>query len=366
MNIYKKFLIALVIIIFSYILWRLIVKRNYIMNNIGKESFFPFSSVDGPRSELNGLNDPTISINMSSISTKYQNLPLIECCIKSSYNSAFTGKYINNEMLLYLLSRGCRYFDFEVYYIKNENNDLYTPQVAYSTDGKFITIESSNTILLDNVFTALISNAFSSQKSPNNNDPLFINLRIKSNNNDVYDAVAKSIDYSLKSILYRNLVTKNTLIKVLMGYVVLSIDKTINYNYKNYTNCKKESKDCYDLSSYTNIESGSENMNLNRYSNILSQNTINLQILNDNLKTNISQETKTINLVLPDYMPENAPNPDIKQFIMGYGCQIVPFKFYQLDSGLRNYEVLFNDNKAGIIPLSNAIKYYKKLEEQNT
>jgi hypothetical protein len=370
MNIYRKLLIALVIIIFSYIIWRLISRRNQILNNlfINREPFNPFSNVDSATSELNSLKDETISINTKSISTMYQNLPLIEFCIKGSYNSALTGKYINTDMIIYLLSRGCRFFDFEVYYIEDPTSKLYTPQVAYSTDGKFITLDSYNSILLDNILSVLAANAFSSFKSPNSNDPLFINLRIKSNNTDVYRAVASSLHYAISDKLYPGQVKENTPIKKLMGYVVLSIDKTIDYNYKNFTSCAKikntDLSGCYDLTKFTNIESGSSNMSLNRYKNILNQQNISLQIENDNLKTNISKISNNVRLVLPDVLPENTANPKIKDFIIGYGCQIVPYKFYQLDSGLHDYEVFFNDNNSGIVPISIAIMYYQKLAQQ--
>jgi hypothetical protein len=73
-----------------------------------------------------------------------------------------------------------------------------------------------------------------------------------------------------------------------------------------------------------------------------------------------------MNLVLPDVLPENAKNAYVQNFYVKYGCQIVPMKFYQQDHGLKLYEEFFNDNNAGIIPLSTAIMYYQKLDQQNT
>jgi hypothetical protein len=302
---------------------------------------------------------------MKNVSSSYSKLPLMEFCIKGSYNSALTGNYINAEMLKYLLSRGCRFFDFEVFYIQDPTSGIYSPQVAYSTDNKFVTIDTKNSILLDNILSTLVANGFSSNISPNSNDPLFINLRIKSNNHDVYSAVAKSVHFAISNKLYPKPVTQNTPIESLMGNIVLSVDKTIDYNYKNFTSCKKNTPTCYDLTKFINIESGSSNMALNRYKNILSQNNISLQIQNDNLYTNIKKLTNYINLVLPDVLPENAANPDIEDFIMNYACQIVPFKFYQLDNGLNKYETFFNDNNAGIVPLSAAIIYYNNKSQKN-
>jgi len=367
MNFYKKIIIALIVIIFSYIFWRLIIKRNIVIQKMNKEPFSFNIFADPSTSESTALSDNTITINIGNLPSTYYSLPLMEFCIKGSYNSAYTGNYISTDILNYQLSRGCRFFDFEVYYIKNADSGLYSPQVGYSIDGGFITIDSTNTILLDNVLAALVSSGFSSQYSPNNADPLFINLRIKSNNNDIYKTVASSIHYALNGKLYEGTVTKNTPIQELMGKVILSIDKTINYNYKNYTTCDTSNSTnnavvCYDLKSFINIESGGENMNLNRYANLSNQTTLNLKIMDNNKNTNVS----SMNLILPDILPENAPNPDIKNYIINYGCQIVPFKFYKKDYGLHQYELLFNDNKGGIIPLNVALIYYKKLEQTMT
>jgi hypothetical protein len=354
MNIYKKIFIALIIIIFSYIFWRLITKRNQIIKNTEPFSFNIIP--DSANSDLNKLKDSIIKINMNSLPTTYHSLPLMDFCIKGSYNSAYTGKYINIDMLIYQLSRGCRFFDFEVFYIENPESRIFSPQVAYSTDPNFVSMDCENSILLDNILSALISNGFSTQNAPNNKDPLFINLRIKSNNDKVYKAVASSVDYTIKNKLYTGKITKNTPMKDLMGKIVLCIDKTVNYKYKDYTNCNTNDKTCYDLKKYTNIESGSENMVLNRYINVLNQKNVKLMIKDNNLNTNV----ENMNLILPDTVPENAPNPEIQQFIMDYGCQIVPFKFYQKDEGLYKYEEFFNDTKGGIVPLSVAIIYFKK------
>jgi hypothetical protein len=154
-------------------------------------------------------------------------------------------------------------------------------------------------------------------------------------------------------------VTMDTPIGKLMRKVVLSVDKTIDFNYKDYTKCTQRSNTCFDLTKYINIESGGGNMNLNRYINVYNQCNTNLNILSNNTNTNV----KTLNLVLPDVLPENAPNPIINKFVLDYGFQIVPFKFYITGDELNKYELFFNDNKGGIVPLSVALMYFKKLQQ---
>uniref|UniRef100_A0A6C0JIN9 Phosphatidylinositol-specific phospholipase C X domain-containing protein n=1 Tax=viral metagenome TaxID=1070528 RepID=A0A6C0JIN9_9ZZZZ len=316
---------------------------------------------DPAKAELNKLIDKKIKLNMQSIQPQYADLPLKEYCIKASYNSAYTGTFMNYDMLTYLLSRGVRFFDLEVYYVKDPKTGEYSPQVGYSTDGKFITMDSKNTLLLDNVLSTLVAGAFS-QTSPTYDDPLFINLRIRSNNTDIYKAVAASVDFTLKPKLYKNSngsrkVTKNTLMSKLLGTVVLLVDKTIDRDYRSYCACTDAKQTCYDLTKYINMESGSEDMNLNRYTDILAQNNVPIKIMNDNLRTDIQY----MNLVLPNVLPENASNPAIMTFITSYGIEIIPFKFYQRDEGLLEYENFFNENNASLIPLARGLAYFQKM-----
>lgn len=368
MNLIKKILIAFIIIIFSYIIWRLLMKRNIIlkgMDNQSGQTIEPFDLgvyTDPAKAELNKLIDKKITLNMQSIQPEYANLPLKEYCIKGAYNSAYTGTYMNYDMLTYLLGRGVRFFDLEVYYVKDPTTGDYSPQVGYSTDGKFVSMESTNTLLLDNVLSTLVAGAFSNT-SPNGGDPLFINLRIKSNNTDVYHAVASSVDYVLKSKLFINSdgsrkVTQNTRMSQLLGKVVLLVDKTIDRDYKSHCACAKDKQTCYDLTKYINIESGGEDMNLNRYTDILAQNPVPIKIKNDNLRTDI----QNMNMAFPNVLPENASNPEISTFITNYGIEIVPFKFYQKDDGLLQYETFFNDNNAGLIPLARSLAYFQKMD----
>jgi len=90
---------------------------------------------------------------------------------------------------------------------------------------------------------------------------------------DFYKAVAKSVDYALKSKLYNGEVTKDTKFADLMGKVVLIIDKTIEPKYKDYCSCGLNEQHCYDLTKYVNMESGGINLFLLQYNEILKQYT---------------------------------------------------------------------------------------------
>jgi hypothetical protein len=364
MDLIKKILIAIIIIILTYTLWRLIKRRNQIkskIENFEVPKIIPFTS--SPENELDAIKKNSNPVTIKDINIKYAKLPLKEYCIKGSYNSAFTGNYVNLDMISYVLSRGCRYLDFEVFYI-TENN-LTMPKVSVSIDPNYNTLvtqmtpPSNRSILLDNVLSTAVASAFS-DTSPNNKDPLFINLRIKSNNPNIYQAVAKSIHGTIVSKLYKGKITDSTKLSDIMGKIVLVIDKTININYLTYAACSEPSdSNCYDLSNYVNLESGSQLMKLAHYSDIESQCNTPITILDDNLNTDVKQ----LKLLNPDMISNQKSNIYLNPMIYKYGYQIIPYLYSFNDSELSNYEKFFNDNMSAFVRLSIAIPYFQKLSQ---
>jgi len=370
MNFIKKLLILTTVIISLAIIWKLIMIRIKLKKEI--EGFF-----DTPDSELYN-NKSVLQISLNDSNAILHDLPLRELCIKSSYNSACCGSFISLDMLSYVISRGVRYLDFEVFYVPSETNSkIFIPAVATSVDPTFMVLNTNNNILLDTVLTRAISNAFTSQYCPNYNEPLFINLRVKSNNSNIYAEIAASLDNTVKSKLYNDpndsssqvyigsnspsifykakSVTKDTLLKNILGKVIISFDKTVFLNYQNYSfTCNNNSSSsCYDLKNYINIENGSQNLNLNNY-NLITKSPL-IQINDDNLTTNV----KSFTCVNPDN--KSTQNPKYRDYILKYGgCQIVPYRFYMNDTNLADYESFFNVNSSAFVPLGIAISQYMK------
>jgi hypothetical protein len=309
--------------------------------------------------ELNDIknNNETPNVgNIQSIQTKFVNMPLKEYCIKASYNSATTGKTVNKNMIKHVLSRGCRFLDFEVFYIKSKDN--YLPVVAESKDPEYKKLHTDNFITLESVFSTIISNSFSSN-SPNKKDPLFLHLRIKTKDTNCYSAVSKLVDSILKPKLYDGKVDSETKLKDMMGKIILIVDKTVNRDYKEYAKCKGSELNCFDLSNYLNAESGSQLINLYDLSQIEQQASSPAMIKDDNVSTN----TLASKLVLPAFKSDN--NPDMKKMILNYGAQIVAYKYNNIDEQLIDSEVFFNDSKGGIVPLAAAIPYYERVHNEN-
>uniref|UniRef100_A0A6C0DMJ2 Phosphatidylinositol-specific phospholipase C X domain-containing protein n=1 Tax=viral metagenome TaxID=1070528 RepID=A0A6C0DMJ2_9ZZZZ len=343
MKFYQKIAVAIVIIIFVYILWKLLKRRDALLRQFGG-SYEPFS--------LFGKEGfQTQPILISNITPKYASKPLREFVIKSSYNTAVSGNNVSTDTIKNVLARGCRFLDFEIFYINN------SAHVAYSTDETNQTIDSDNSILLDEVFSTIISNAFASP-TPNVGDPLFLHLRIKSTHPEIYKEIAKSIDYALRPKLYPNPVTKETKLADIMGKIVVVFDKTSDRDYKTHSKCDPSEKDCINLAPFINMESGSETLYLQHYGELLNQCTSPPMVLdNCDLCTNV----KTMRIVLPDANYVNTENPEIDEFILNYGSQIVPYRFYKNDAGLKDYESFFDENNAAFVPLATAIHNIHKV-----
>jgi|LauGreDrversion4_2_1035121.scaffolds.fasta_scaffold12488_3 hypothetical protein len=359
---YKLAINIILFILICYVILRFIGKRirmSYMtQSNSNPAPVEPFTLSNSADAELKYIQNRTTTAGITQIQGARKTesaLPLKEYCIKAAYGAATTGNYVHLDMIKHVLSRGCRFLDFDVFYVKE--NNLFLPKVGFSSDVNNYFIESKNTLLLDDVFNTIATHAFS-QTSPNRSDPLFINMRIKSNDSAIYSAVAKSIDAKLKSVSYQNKITSDTPFDDLMGKVIVAVDKTIRRDYKRSAACETDDVSCYDLSNYVNIESGSENLNLFRYTDLLSQTANPSLIKDDNLRTT----AKTITMAVPDVVA-TAANPKIDDFIVKYGCQIVACRFHILDDNLQRYEMMFDNSSAGCVPLSVVIPYMVRLNE---
>ena len=293
--------------------------------------------------------------NIQSIEPKYANLPIKDYCIKSAFNAATSGKKINKNMVKFALSRGCRLLDFEVFYSKKGDN--YQTVVAESTDPEFKVFDTENSLLLRDIFSTVVSNAFSGN-SPNKKDPLFIHLRIKTKDTNCYKEVAKAIDSTLKSKLFEGDVTRETKLSEIMGKIVIVVDKTVHRDYKEYAKCNSNDVSCYDLSNYLNIESGSQTINLLGLTSLENQ-AANPPLIKDD---NVSTTAISSKLVLP--YQKITTNPDMRKMILNYGAQMVGYRYHLVDENLMDCETFFNDSKGGIVPLAAAIPYFERIQRE--
>lgn len=360
---YKKILILFVILFFTVIVWQLIIQRWEIAAEIKTaekkaeqtRKLEQFTIFNTPVAEIDSVKNSS-NVKIQNVSALYLDQPLRQFCIKSSYNTAVTGSYVNTDMIKYVLSRGVRYLDFEIFMINK------VPTVAYSTDPNYEIIDTDNTILLNAALSTVISNAFSAHTSPNNGDPIFINMRIKSNDTGVYKAVANTINSVLSSnLLYNGKVTGDTKLRNIMGKIIIVMDRTIAPMYAKYCKCSSnDGNNCHDLTEYINVEGGTSALYQNRYTEIINQSAIQINTLLD--VCSICTDIKHMRVVVPDLNFKNTKNPNVENLITQYGVQIVPYRFNSNDGGLTNYEELFDYQKfrTAFVPLASAIKYIEE------
>lgn len=351
MNFYEKLLTLLTVLILLYVFSQL--SKHHLFSyttepfQTKKEERLE-SFIGTPKNELSNLENKDVPTNIISVKKELTGETLKEYVIKGSYNTAITGNYVNLDMIKYVLSRGCRFVDFEVLFFDDK------AVVSTTSDPNYTVIDTENVIPLSSVLSATVSQAFS-RPSPNFKDPLFIHLRIKSKDATIYKRVGKAVDFALKSKLYEGKIDKNTKLSDIMGKVVLVIDKTVDRDYRKHTECSPGEKNCYALDNFISLESGTEVMNNQNYSQILNEKNKQLTVRDNN---NLSTDVESYRLALPDKKLDTMRNPGVENMVMNHIIQIVPYRFYIKGDELDEYETLFNDLGFAITPLSSTHAYY--------
>jgi hypothetical protein len=282
------------------------------------------------------------------------NLPINHYVVKSSYNSACSGfsNNISNEMLMYTLSRGCRFVDFEI------SNIAGVPYVVSPNYNGPVKIDKTKICKLNDILKTTVTYGLtdSTGRAPNYKDPLFIHLRINSDPsyNNLYEDVAKAIQTSVKDVLYSGKVVINkTKMKDIMGKAVLILDTNYDPDWK-----KKSGS----LSQMIHLESGNSIVTVSSPSLIKQQCSTPINKGSDGL----SVSNDTIQIILPETdiglintdKGKASSNPDFENIVTKWACNFITNRFYIRDDAIIRYERFFNINKLAIVPLSNAYNHY--------
>lgn len=112
--------------------------------------------------------------------------------IKSSFNSVWDGAKCSIPMMTYVISRGCRFLDFEVFVYLDAKADR--PQLVVANGGNMrdnrSILKGSDVLQLSEVLKFAVTNAFSSSISPAATDPLFLHFRVQAD--EKYSAFLQS------------------------------------------------------------------------------------------------------------------------------------------------------------------------------
>jgi hypothetical protein len=284
--------------------------------------------------ELNAITSSAsgVSITNATFPTNDNNA-LRNYCIKSSFNSAYTGGYMNLDMIKYVLQRGCRFLDFQVF-IKD-----HTAIVAYSKEDYYNAFSSNAPALsLAGVFSTINMHAFN-EHSPNPNDPIFIQIRILSDFSSAESIVAETNSTTFTVNLYSDPTT---------GHAI-PIDLNIQMNKlqsKVVIVTDQSEATSTSLSKYTNLFT--DTTNVRRYT----ENQLTYQPINPP-----NPEPFLFQIVLPNlgyFFGVN--NPDALYLIQNYGTQVIAQAFYSSDLNLENYEALFDQYKSAFVRISDIVK----------
>jgi hypothetical protein len=309
--------IALAIML-AVVIWYIIFKVNQKQNEIASTYIITNNYMKPLNMLTNQAVDP-------------MTMPLRNFYIKTAINCCCLGEWKNNYVdlapLKSAIADGYRCLDFEIY---SENNK---PVVAASTKPSFYYKETYNSLPFSDVM-ATVKNTFMT-KSPNGADPLFINLRIKSNNSKIISEIVTSIETFGDMLLgpdYNYLYGGNNLGQSLMsdfiGKVIIMAD---------ISNPLCTDKD---LPLFQIINFGSNSPFLHQLQYEMGvKNTPDMDTLIDHNKKNMS-------IVLPDLPFNENINFNIAK---SFGCQFIGMMPQLKDINLDIYNKAFDDADSAFI-----------------
>lgn len=283
--------------------------------------------LENPDENTKAFIDKNItSINPEDSQSKFK---LRDYYIKSAYNAFNPDKFKNSNVsmdaLLYVIARGCRFIDFEVFSVENQ------PVIASSSVNSFNYKETFNHIPVSDAFEVLGSYVFSGSKCPNPGDPFIIHMRLMSRNVTMYDNLAKIISQSktvARNLLgpkygreYQSKDLGNEDLLNFKGKIILMVDGT-NQVYRNTK--------LFEL-----INMSSNSLFLSKYTYFGVKNVADPQTFTDANKKNMC-------LVIPD--KGGRPINDGHNGPYTWGCQIAAMCFQEevRDEKLKAYEDKFS------------------------
>lgn len=330
----KRILFLIVILLSFYVLYKLVQRRSRLITEYEKsqeelDEGFVGSSSSSAR--------PRIS-NTSNLS-----FPLKEYVFMSSWNSASNSTgVVSLDTLEETLMRGYRFIDLEVYSVESK------PQVSFSTQRAYDAMES-NPILFVDVCRRIITKAFT---TTNGQDPLFLHLRIKSRNPNLFEMMANILKVECESRLYNKKVTLDTPLEKVKGRLVIVVDRTYVPHLESY---ECSGKCTNDFKKMINMYSGTPGLESMKIMDKLEQPKQVLQ-QTDNGRTNVSKLQMVVHGMGELNVEKNGP--EFFTMVHNYRVQIVPIKAYYKDESLTEYENFFKNNgHRAFVPMSVAFNF---------
>lgn len=333
-NFKENVIIRIIYIVLALIVTVAILYYIYIVNLENREC----SIMENIYGTLNGK-----ITSIDDINPEFKN-SLLDYYIKTAYNCCSGGSYKNDYVnicnLKQVLKQGCRGLDFEIFSIDDD------PVVATTTNKDMVMKETFNSVKFSEVFYILKHYAFSQGFSPNYKDPIIIHLRIRSNNQKMFDNLTHIFEMYPDLLLgseysYENHGKNfgNINLLDLMGKIVIIVDKS-------NTSFMENDK----FLEYINMTSNSMFMRSLYYYDIkYSPDIVELQEYN---KQNMS-------IAIPDneINPENPSSIIVREA----GCQMIAMRYQYTDNYLDEMNDFFNNKGSAFVlkpeRLRNIVKY---------
>jgi len=274
--------------------------------------------------------------------------------IKASANSALDvdgtivlGSDSDNRGLFKVISRGCRFFDFEIYSIE-DNDGGNKPEVGYSTSSDFSSLQT-NTIPVADVLDKIMECAFTNP-APNPSDPVLIQFRMKSAKKEIYDFLADDLERCCGSRLVRDISNSSKMdlsdiadktINDLKAQIIVIVCTTKANNNSSNPSIKK-----IDINKLFTHTDNAKRTKLYKEGNRM--------VLHKHIGKNQNIYSGPYNIPKLD-LSINMPGTDSNYkegnvtFYTDSSNAIIPFKFYSPGEALIEYEDNFKDNGTAFV-----------------
>ena len=351
MHILKKMLILVIVFVTIYIIHYLLKTRNTLKLKAQQE--LEKKHVEGfGEDEIQKVMQSNEPVAIDAVLDKFLDLPLREFIVKSSYNSAISGTFANQEMIRILLQRGVRLLDFEIY------TDTNIEYVSYSKDNEFTmntANEPSERLSLASALETVNAYSFI-MPSPSPNDPLFLSLRVKnklSDQKDVYKRIADILNTTFPNRLYQDSsgkaidVNGSTPFKDIMGKIIVIFDTEGKIsNYQKY--CADDKNTCSEIYPFVNIPANiATGLPIYNYNDVTTKYHERVLQQGDGFGTTIN----TFVMVAPP-VDDIIQIPPPKEVINSSFPQFILYKFYIQNANLAEYEDIFNQANSSFVPIS--------------
>jgi len=276
--------------------------------------------------------------------------------VMSSYNSCCGGNtqkdWVSMTPLVEVISQGVRFLDFEIY--SQGGNPIIAAGPEAHPNGKYCMKGTYNHLEFDKVIRKIESTAFTLPS--NKNDPLFLNFRVKTNNNDIYSKMSESIrnyfgnrlvpdelrfdgskvkggkeDYSISSVP----------LHLLKGKVIISV-KDINHGYTGVTSFSEL------ISISDKNKAGTGMPYVNSYKNLQVKDAYDPQEL-------INENKQYLGITYPDFT--NTASNSSAALHHKLGFQFVTMNFHIIDQHLKYYLSFFNNAGSAFVLKPENLRY---------